>query len=195
MKLQLAIVIGAILVGSIATVNMAFVQNNEFSANSLKSTAGILGHITLTATDKDGNIIAYRQTDNVVTNLGDDCILEKVFGDGITGTCLTSASLFTDVHIGTADGISFTEGSSSLGTWFAGTGGAVGTTLSASGLSGASTIVTAQFFSVGTAIEEAALQGGPQSNSNILALQKFATINLGASDDLTIAWTVAIDGQ
>ena len=192
MKLQLAIVIGAILIGSLATVNMAFVQNEDISANSLKSTAGMLGHITLTAVDEDGNIVAYRQTDNVVINEGDDCLLEDTFG-AVTA-CGDGSALFDDIHIGTSSQ-AFTESSTALGTWQSTTAGTVGTATTASANSGASVTVTAAFFDVNANIAEAALQNGPASASDILALQQFTPISLGATDDLTIEWTVTIDGS
>ena len=190
MKLQLVIVIGAIIIGSIATVNMALVQDNEFSANSIKSTAGFVGHITLTAVDEDGNIVAYRQTDNTIINTGDDCILEEIFG---APTVCSVGTLFTNIHIGvsTAD---FTETSTGLGGFFASSAGTVGSTVTASSLSGASTTISTTFFDVSTTIEEAALQNNILSASDVLALQQFTGIALGPNDDLTIDWTVTIDG-
>ena len=188
MKLQLAIVIGAILVGSIATINMAFLQEDEISV--FKSTAGIMGHLTLTATDEDGNIIAYRQTDNVIANNGDDCILEALFGEIIS--CASNAS-FTFVHIGTSTGAVFSETSSQLGTQVASTGGSVGVATTAVDGSGAFVTITADFFDVGDTIEEAALRNNILSASDVLALQKFSTITLGANDDLKIEWTITID--
>ena len=191
MKLQLVIVIGAIIIGSIATVNMALVQDNEFSANSVKSTAGFVGHITLTAVDEDGNIIAYRQTDNTIINTGDDCILEEIFG-ALT-VCDDNGNDFTNIHIGT-NTASFTETSTGLGTFFASSAGTVGSTVTASALSGASTTISTTFFDVSTTIEEAALQNSILSASDVLALQQFTGIVLGPNDDLTIDWTVTIDG-
>jgi len=196
MKLQLAIVIGAILVGSLATVNMAFVQSEDISANSLKSTAGMLGHITLTAVNEDGNVVAYRQTDNVVINAGDDCLLEDTFG-AATGCYATVAdtAVFDDIHIGTSSQ-AFGETSTDLGTWNSATAGSVGTATTATGNSGASVTVTAAFFDVNANIAEAALRNSLSSGaSDVLALQQFTPISLGATDDLTIEWTVTIDGS
>lgn len=190
MKLQLVIVIGAIIIGSIATVNMALVQDNEFSANSIKSTAGFVGHITLTAVDEDGNIIAYRQSDNTIINTGDDCILDTIFG---ANTVCTTGTLFTNIHIGTNTAV-FTETSTGLGTFFASSAGTVGSTVTASALSGASTTISTTFFDVSATIEEAALQNNILSASDVLALQQFTGIVLGPNDDLTIDWTVTIDG-
>jgi len=195
MKLQYTIVIAAILVGSIATVNMAFTtSDSDFSANSVKSSAGMLGHVTLTATNEDGSIIAYRQTDNVVINAGDNCLLEDTFG--VATTCFNTTNPYDDIHIGEATA-AFGEASTGLGTFHSTTAGTVGTPTLASGSNGASVTVTADFVNVSAAIAEAALRNGPETTtaSDVLALQSFSAINLGPTDDLSIEWTVTIDGN
>lgn len=191
MKLQLAIVIGAIIVSSVATAGWAFVQNNELSASTMKSSAGMLGHITLTAFDENGNTIAYRQTDNVIINKGDDCLLENTLG--VATNCQNPTTAFNVVHIGTGT-TAHTEGSPSLTTWYRTTGGTAANTISAAGTSGASAIVTASFLDVSASIGEAALYNSALSAGDILALQQFTAIPLGPTDDLTIQWTVTIDG-
>ncbi len=40
---------------------------------------GMMGHITLTATDQDGNILSYIQTDNLIVNTGENCTAESLF--------------------------------------------------------------------------------------------------------------------
>lgn len=193
MKLQFAIVMAAILVGSVATVNMAFLSDSEISANSVKSVAGMVGHITLTATDDEGNIIAYRQTDNTVVNSADECIATDIFGATAFGGCTDAA--YTFVHIGTDTTDSFTETSTDLVSFTSQTGGAISATTAAAALSGASVTITADFTDVGATIGEAALRNGASNtSSNVLALQGFSGIALGATDDLTIEWTVTIDG-
>ena len=90
MKSQLAVIITAVAISSIATY--AFVGTAS-PDNSLSSAAALLGHITLTAYDENGEIIGYQQTDNVVVNSGDDCIVEDLLG--ASGNCNDVASNFT----------------------------------------------------------------------------------------------------
>ncbi len=45
----------------------------------------ITGHVTTVATDANGHIKAYRQTDNLVVNVGKDCVTRLLFG-GASGT-------------------------------------------------------------------------------------------------------------
>jgi len=47
---------------------------------------GMLGHITLTQTDADGNLKSYIQTDNVIVNVGENCVAETLFNVTTTGT-------------------------------------------------------------------------------------------------------------
>ena len=191
MKLQFAIVIGVILVGSIATVNWAFIPDNEVSANSLKSSAGMLGHITLTAVNEDGNIIAYRQTDNVVINTGDNCIAEDIFGTDFA-SCAGTA-VFDKVHIGIGTA-AFTETSTDIASLNDSVTGVFTTTGAATSTGGASVTLQAAFTDVSAAIAEAALKNG-SAGSDVLALQSFTPISLGPTDDLTIDWTVTVDGN
>jgi len=46
---------------------------------------GMMGHITLTATDQDGNILSYIQTDNLIVNVGENCTAESLFNVTTTG--------------------------------------------------------------------------------------------------------------
>ena len=43
------------------------------------SQMGIFGHITLTATNPDGKITSYIQTDNLIVNGGENCVAESLF--------------------------------------------------------------------------------------------------------------------
>lgn len=194
MKTQYAIVIGAILIGSIATVNWALVSDNGTTANTLKSSAGMMGHVTLTALNEDGQVIAYRQLDNVVINNADNCILNDVFNTSV-GSCNSLTNPYTYVHIGT-NNAAFSETSTDIVTYRAQTAGSTGSSTAASSNGGASTTITAAFLDVSASIAEAALKNDSLSASaDVLALQNFTPISLGPTDDLTIQWTVTIDGN
>lgn len=194
MQLQLAIVIGTIIIGGAITANFAFTENSLNSENTMKSTAGLLGHLTLTAINEDGEVIAYRQTDNVVINRGDNCLIDDTFETSFS-TCTNSELGYTFVHIGEGGDGSVTETDNLLTTFFTQTGGTVGSYVSASGSNGASVTVTADFLNVSRGINEAALANTSTQSGDYLALQEFATITLGQNDDLKIEWTVTIDGS
>ena len=193
MKLQLAIVMATVITGGAFTLNYAFTDSND-SANVMQSTAGVLGHLTLTAVDEDGNVVHYRQTDNTVVNNGDQCILENLTGINLS-TCAAPTTAYTVVQIGTATA-AFSETSTGLGAFHAQTGGSWGSTSTSTTDGGASATLTANFVDVSASIAEAALiNNAVSASADELALQSFTAINLGTNDDLTVQWTVAVDGS
>jgi len=163
------------------------------SPNALKSGAMVLGHLTLTGYDENGNVIAYQQTDNTVTNLGDDCIARLIFNEDIDGNCTTD-NPFDTIHIGTATA-GFVESNTNLGAYHISTGPASVDITAATATGGAATLLTANFIDVSATIAEASIQESTTTSSDALALQSFPGIPLGANDDLTIQWTVTIDGN
>ncbi len=190
-KLIIALAVTVTILGGL-TIGLASDYVKD-SPNALKSGALALGHLTLTAYDENGNVIAYEQTDNTVTDLGDDCIARLVFAQtGGTGAC-ANENEFNTIHIGTATA-SFAETDSNLGAYNANTGPATVVITAASGGGGAATLLTANFLDVSATIAEASIQESSTTSSDALALQSFSGIPLGQNDDLTIQWTVTIDG-
>jgi L-ribulose-5-phosphate 3-epimerase UlaE len=207
MKTLLVAIIGAIVaVGAISAVSTVGFTDDGLSITSInpvKSSAAVMGHVTLTAYDEDGNIKAYRQTDNVVTNVGDDCIAAVIFAGASAHGCTTPAlGKFDNIAIGTGDSSSATETTKTLvnpnvpGT-ISPTGWTTAVVTPATGQGGASTLLTATFYDVNAVITEAAIQDGTTTvgTESVLAVQSFDSITLGATDDLTIQWTVVIDGS
>ena len=193
MKRTQVAMLTAIIALSAITVIMATNYSEELGTYSLKSQAGIVGHLTLTAYDDNGNVIAYRQTDNTILNVGDDCISELIFSVTSSAQC-SGTSQFDRIFIGTGDSSGATEGSTGLVTPVSQTGFASAAMTPASGGNGADTLITANFFNVGATIQEASIQESSATGSDPLAIQSFSAIPLGGSDDLTIQWTVTIDG-
>ena len=71
------------------------------------TTGTIQGHVITTLTDSDGNIKAYRQSDNLIVNQGENCALKLLFASGIAaaqsdGQVCTGAIThpFTYIEIG-----------------------------------------------------------------------------------------------
>jgi len=190
-RIQLAM-FGTIIALSAITVIMATNYSEELGTSSLKSQAAIVGHVTLTAYDDDGNVIAYRQTDNTVLDDGDDCISELIFT--VSGGTCSANTTFDRIYIGTGDSSGATEGSTALVAANAQTGFASAVMTTATAGNGANTLITANFFNVGATIQEASIQESAVTASSVLAIQSFSAIPLGGSDDLTIQWTVTIDG-
>ncbi|HSB84169.1 MAG TPA: hypothetical protein VLD64_06770, partial [Nitrosarchaeum sp.] len=74
MGIAVAIAVGVIGVNAISE------SNSEIPSLS-SSGLNILGHATFTVTDSDGNIKAYRQTDNAIITNGKDCVARFLFNN------------------------------------------------------------------------------------------------------------------
>lgn len=191
----------AILVVAVAAVSsgLAF-QAIGLGGNNPTGTidkTAISGHITATLYDEDGNVKAYRQTDNRIVDRGLDIIADLVFGTGL----VTGESVIDAMSVGTGGGAS-TAGDLDL-TSRAGLGGACNnqTATFSQGATGAGLInVTATASFTGAAgcngaINEAGLfdntAGSP--TGNMFARQSFSAINVGSSDQLDITWSIQIN--
>ena len=208
MKKLLVAIIGAIIaVGALsASLSMGYPDNlSTMSVNPLQSSARMLGHVTLTAYDENGNIKAYRQTDNVITNQLDDCLQKLAFA-GVTGAGCTGATpaagYFNNMAIGAAASPSTSEDRTALGLYITTPASATGfdsaVLTQATGTGGSSLLVTSTFRpGITVTVTEAAIQSSTATtgSSTEAAIQAFTGISLGASDTLTVQWTVNIDGS
>lgn len=203
-KLLVAIIATIVAVGALsASITLGFDDNfTVTSVNPLKSTAQVMGHVVLTVHDENGAVTAYRQTDNVITNIGDSCIA-TVMLSGTGQTCTNSgAGMYDTIAIGTGDSSSATETTTKLATYLSAASGSptgfVTSVISHGGgnTDGASTLITTVFSNVGATITEAAIQAGSATLGleSVLAIQSFTGLPLGPTDNLTIQWTVVIDG-
>lgn len=58
--------------------------SSDFSTQTTTTPMGIMGHVTFTITDSDGNIKSYFQSDNVNTDTVSDCIAVDLFAPTVT---------------------------------------------------------------------------------------------------------------
>jgi len=180
------------------------------------SHVGMLGHITLTATDQDGIITSYIQTDNIVVNRGENCIAEALFNLTTTGPFACDQS--TGIHSG-GDGIpdgGFTY--IAIGTGGSGIEGSTNKTLGAetmrikdnstsvsesdfdddtmTGMSTAEVTLSAVFTATGTTTinESGVFDAQFKDAGNMLARKIFNSpaIILNAGDKLTVEWEFGI---
>lgn len=196
---------GTLFLGAILAIGIGtFGISNSFSASqpaALESGSFMTGHLTLTATDDAGNVIAYRQTDNAVLNRADNCISELIFTLDTGKGCNTNASTYDRIHIGTGSNATTpSEAWTQLVlpiTYHADVAATTVALTNATGTGGAQTLLTATFNNVNANIDEAAIRNGAGGSGvgDVLAYQQFTEIVLGATDDLTIEWTVTIDGN
>jgi len=174
---------------------------------------GMMGHITFTTTDQDGNILSYIQTDNLIVNTGENCTAESLFNvttsDSADSECLGMGS-----HIGgngVADGgfvyIAIGNGSTAV----VATDTALDPTeteidrqkdnntavVSSSGVNPSSAVVTLDTIFEATqdsSITESGIFDSAAPGGNMLARQVFDPIPLTVGDKLTVEWQITIGG-
>lgn len=202
---------GAIFAITVGTLGVSHISATTFGlAGSVPTTnqdgMKLTGHITLIATDSNGNIKAYRQTDNIVVNNGADCVVKLLFGGSTTrgvasGTGTTcTGSLTTPFNViaigtsGTAEAATDRKLGAEILTGtdagLARTAGAITYTNSSAGT--AATTISNQF-TAGTTqgVQESGLFNSTTvATGGLFAHKVFTTINLVSGDKLTVTWTV-----
>ena len=192
------------LVGFAAIISVGVFSVTNTAEASQEEVPGMMGHITLVLKDSDGNIKEYVQTDNAVTDTGRNCLTENSFG--VNAAC--AAGFFTFIGLGTNTALSGENVGTPLGT------GCVrsdaddadpGDVATSSGTK-PETITLAVVFGGETSgaggianaackatISEAGLFNSvTAATDQMFAYQTFTGILIGASDTLTVTWTVGI---
>lgn len=196
---------GVGMVSSTVFATPLLLAQSEKTENS--NTFGIMGHVELVAHDADGNIKQYLQTDNIIVNNGEDCLAEAMFN--VTSSSCSGTGFhvggqgpgdggFTWLGIGT-NATPAAEDDTALGAETGSrldendTGGAPSVTSSTgTGAGSVATVVLSEVFTPGAVtIAEAGLFDA-STGGNMLARQQFTGIPLGASDQLTVQWTVTL---
>jgi len=162
-----------------------------------------LGHIELVAKDVNGDIKSYRQTDNLVVNVGKSCAAVQIFGNPTNGTQSTACggptrNAFTFIAIGTATA-SPAAGDTALGAQVGGranngTYSLENGTAGAIGANAANPVYAIQttFHPTANTIAEAGIFDA-STNGHLFAHQQFTGISLAASDTLTVTWRVSMN--
>jgi hypothetical protein len=208
-----AMALGAVTVSGFS--QPLFVASTDTKAVSHMT---MLGHVTLTATDQDGKITSYIQTDNIIVNRGENCIAESLFNVTTTGTFACDQS--TGTHTG-GNGVSdagFTY--IAIGTGGSSAAGSNNQTLSVetmrikdnstsisesdfnptamTGMDSAEITLSAIFTATGsTTINESGVFDSQGIDAgNMLARKTFTSpaISLNSGDKLTVEWEFKIGG-
>ena len=156
------------------------------------------GHVILTLADPDGNIIAYRQTDNIITNVGKNCVADDIFGTTTVGTFLcASAGLPGDfVFIGIGTGFATPQlGDTVLGNEINTRAGEMVEQTAATSSTGALKIIKGTFVLTGEAtVNEVALfDSATTGNNNMFSLLEITpVISGGDGDTIKITYEVEV---
>ena len=210
MKRQTTLAMYGIVFAAAMALGMVFVSGfsqSMFLASTpetkIDSNVGIFGHITLTATNPDGKIISYIQTDNLIVNRGENCVAETMFNVTTMGdnACIgkgITTDRFTFIAIGNgtvsidvsdtklAQEVNRTQDIDPDVDSSSGTGDP--------GASRALVTLTAEF-TAGEAVtieESGIFDAAGKDAGNMLARKTFDPISLAKDDKLTVEWEITI---
>ena len=215
---SVTIIVGLVAALAVTSGGLGLSLTGVFDEKSVITTSNtanglMMGHLTVEAHNENGELVAYRQSDNEVVDDGEQCILKMLFGTTgssqagrgeytTTGACtgaLTGA--WDTIAIGTDttavdDGhvLLLNETSSSSGlergiattkTWTNGSG------------STATKIVLSKTFTNDSprahTIAESGLFNSTTNDANgMLARQTFTGVALSNGDSITITWTFTV---
>ncbi len=201
---NLAMVLIAVVVVSTGGV-FAFTENAQpqQTPSSLKGIPVVLGHLELVAKDSQGNIKAYRQTDNLVMSNGKNATSNLLFGTSLPVTQAATAASFKFIGVGTGSTVLYGDkdvltpraahisgaianinngGGSGMGAQIQGTW-AANRLQNGSGTVGITEAGLFDSFVNGTV-------GPPAGTANIYAHQTFTIINVAAADTLQVTWKI-----
>lgn len=183
----------AVMVGTVGGA-YGFIQDAQIT-DSQTDAINISGHVEFEVRDADGNITAYRQSDNLIVDIGIDSMGDLMFPDiNLNGL---ADNKFSYIEIGTGTTAvtatdTIVEGpiascareQDTAVTGVSGVSGEITVTIDATFLGSANCADAA----VNQAVLSNALTGG-----NILAKKIFAApVNVGATDSLKVTWTITI---
>lgn len=167
-------------------------------ASSILNSGSMIGHVTLIQYDSNGNVIAYRQTDNFISNNGEDCAVFAIFG-GTAGTseqCTNTLGSFNFVAIGNGTGAAAVTQNALQGNEVASRAQDTEPAYTAAnGATSDGTVIVSQSFTGVTDVVEEAGLFDASTTGNMFARQLTGTINLSSGDTLQVDWTITLGGN
>ena len=184
-------------------------SENVSPATSLATSGIISGHLAVEVRDSEGNIKAYRQTDNVITTTGENCALRALFSPATlattsgTGVCVGGLTAgFTFIQVGTGSGTeqstdvdlftplattNFVVAPATTITW-------TNSTTNTGSTNAAKILLEKTYISDTSAtVTEAGLFNSTDTNtSGMFAHKLFTSVPVNTNDQLTVEWTINI---
>ena len=191
----------------IVAIAVGMVGINEVSANPLavsdsaKSNSGekstFLGHIIVTVRDQEGNIKAYRQTDNIVTAGGHNCAANLLFGTAFancTGPATFQYIGLTNATFTPAAGDTTITNEQVNGGMQRQAGTISAAQVATSGTNSAIAQIAKTFTYSGTSSRTVSGSGlfDASSAGNMFADHTFSTVTLNTNDQLTVQWQITL---
>ena len=177
---------------AISTGGAFAVMQNTQAPTVQPESSSVLGHIQFVLTDADGNVKAYRQTDNLVVTEGRNTIADLAFPN-INANGNATDNKFKYIGIGTGS-TAAAAGDVGEQTLIGGCTRILDATVTSPGTGQAQVDATFSGASCAATVTESVLSnsgtGSAANAGEILARQVFTGIAVGASDSLTVTWTI-----
>lgn len=197
------VLLGAVLAVTVGMLGFYGISATSFGLAqpaSITSYAPTMGHVTLALYDADGNIKAYRQTDNTIVNEGDNCMSSLVFDLTSGASCSKPTQKFDIMAIGTGGGACGAQPAQTtvgLTTEISTPARGNATTAvltAATGTNPASVQLQKAFaFTSTLTVDEAGVFNSQSTTTDdMISNQCFADINVLSGDSLTVTWTFAV---
>jgi hypothetical protein len=216
MRLNSTVTVLGIALAITAGLLTANISGLVGSTNTSKADSSVLftGHVETILRDADGNVKAYRQSDNAITNTGENCALRLLFqlNTGASGTSVCTGALTVPWHvigIGTgtiagnntqvslvseitaAQATNMVRGVATTKLWTNST--------TTEGSPAAKIQLSKQFTNNGASpivVAESGLFNSTTDNSadSMFARQSFTGITVNVGDSLTVQWTINVGG-
>lgn len=200
---------GIVAAVGIGLLSAVLIPNSmSFGTQSVETPSAplqMMGHFTLVATDSEGNVKGYIQTDNEIKNNGENCVAESIFkvdgtgnatsscGGGSAGGLSTTGFKWLSVGTSSSD---MEQGATALGAQHGSRAVASTVTFTESQGDGSSSraqvLLSKQFTINGTITAAEAGIHDASSSGNMFSRQTFTGINLQSGDKLTVSWTATI---
>src|SRR6185312_2626834 len=200
---------GAIIALSVGVLGVYGFQSFNLGESQTSSTnlesSHIGGHVTMFATDPDGRITAYRQSDNIVVSQGEDCAAKALFTlttgsytdctGAITGGSFTVMALGTGTNGNSRSDLNLNAETAATGLARVAASQVNATVAPAGGTSKVSLLNTFTNTSGGTVtITEAGLfNSTTKTTDGMFAEEPISpSIALNNNDALTVKWTISL---
>jgi len=206
----------AVVAGLFSSTIFGLVGTKTDTQTNPSAVAMMTGHVETVVTDALGNVKEYRQSDNLIVNQGENCVLKMLFGanggasvgDG-TNTCTGAiTSGFRVIAIGNSSAPATNDQTSLINEYNATSGNAalarktatlitLTNSTATSGISQATALLEATFTNGGTtqSVTESGLFNDTNTSiDGMFARQQFTAVSLNNGDSLTVRWTVNIGG-
>jgi len=174
---------------SLGIISLVIVSTGIFaSPNVREETMSVRGFVDVLVYDEFGNLKEERHYDNGITNVGFELIADRIadhsgftgnnanyiaLGTGSTAFAVTQTALVTELSGGSYARQQDTDAAYTAGT----KSFAISATFAAGVATGA--LTESGLFDAST-------------TGNMMARQTFSTINVGASDSITVTWTITL---